>query len=120
MSNEAQPSAAQDHKLLWQRLLGLPDTGAGWWSVGLTAAFFVLFGVFQMEVASGQRGGQTFFSNPLLAWTMLLAAAAAIMGGLAAALAIMWKRERSLFVIAALVWGAFVLVFAIGESFGHD
>lgn len=59
---------------LWRRMLGWPETRAGWWAVGLTAAFFVLLGLFQSLVAGGQRG-DTFFSNPSLALTILAAGA---------------------------------------------
>ena len=100
---------------LWRRILGLPGTWVGWWSVGLAVAFFVFFGLFQTLVAAGQRGGATFFSNPWLALSLLTAAGSAIAAGVTAAVAIFSKGERSLLVFLALLLGLFVLVFALGE-----
>jgi hypothetical protein len=102
-------------KPLWRCIFGWPSTRLGWWSVGLAVGFIVLFGVFQTLVASGQRGGETFFSNPWLALSILPAAVSAIAGGVAAAGAILWRRERSLFSIVALFLGILVAVFVLGE-----
>ena len=105
---------------LMRRILGWPSTQLGWWSVGLTVGFFVFFGVFQILVASGQRGGETFFSNPWLSVSMLTAASLAIAGGVTAVIGIFWKRGRSLFSFFALLLGFFVVVFIVGEiAFPH-
>lgn len=45
----------------------MPKTDLGKWSVGLIVVFFLLFAAFRILVVSGQRGGETFFSNPILA-----------------------------------------------------
>lgn len=100
---------------LWRRILGWPSTRLGWWAVGLVVGFLVFFGLFQMLVASGQRGGETFFSNPWLALSMLVAAGSAIAAGITAAIAIFGQRERSFVDFVALVLGLFVLVFMLGE-----
>ena len=105
---------------LWRRVLALPSTRAGWWAVGLAAGFFGFFGVFMVLVASGQRGGDTFLDNLWLSGTMLAAGLSAIAGGVTAALAIVRRGERSLLVIAALLLGLLLLVFALGEIGGHD
>jgi hypothetical protein len=107
--------APMPRRPLWRRLLGSPSTPAGWWSVGLAIAFFVFLGLFYALVAAGQRGGDTFFSNPWLAWTILTAGSAAIAGGAAAGVGIVGKGERSLLVFVALLLGLFVLTFVIGE-----
>jgi hypothetical protein len=103
------------HRPRWRRALWWPGTRAGWWSVRLAGAFVVCFGMALALVAAGQRGGDTFFSNPSLALTMLTAGAAAIAGGVMASVAIMSKRERSLLVVAALLLGLLALTFALGE-----
>jgi len=100
---------------LWRRLLGWPSTREGWWSVRLVGAFFVFFILFQALVGAGQRGGDTFFSNPWLAVTILLAGSAAIAGGATAGVAVVGKGERSLLVFVALLLGLFVLTFVLGE-----
>jgi len=66
-------------------------------------------------IASGQRGGETFFSNPWLAVTILTAAGSAMAGGVVAGIAIFRKRERSFFSFVALLLGILVAVFMIGE-----
>lgn len=100
---------------LWRRILGWPSTRPGWWSVGLSVGFLVFFCLFQTLVASGQRGGETFFSNPWLALSILTAAVSAIAAGATAAVAIFWRRERSFFSVVALFLGLFVAVFVLGE-----
>jgi Na+/proline symporter len=89
-------------------MLGFPGTRIGWWAVGLACTFSAFFALLQILVATGQRGGDTFFANPWLGLTMLAAVVAAMAGGVAAAVAIFWKRERSLLAFAALLIGFLV------------
>lgn len=110
-----QTNATPPGRPLWRRILGWPSTRLGWWSVWLLVGFFVFFGIFSSLVASGQRGGETFFSNPWLAVTMLIAASSAILGGITAVVAVFGRRERSLLSILALLIGLFVLTFVLGE-----
>lgn len=95
----------------------MSKTPLGKWSLGLIIAFFVLFGLGQLEVAMGQTGGETFFDNPLLSLTMLgavLTGAASFLVGL---VAVMKQRERSWLVYLAMLIGAWILTFALGEIF---
>ena len=100
---------------LGRRVLSLPRARAGWWSVGLALAFFVLLGVSTGLAAMGQPGGDTFLANQWLSLTMLAAASAALAGAVCAAVAIFRKGERSLLVIGALLLGLLLLVFVLGE-----
>ena len=100
---------------LWRRILNWPSTRPGWWSVGLLVVFLVFLGIFYALVASGQRGGGTFFSNPWLAMTILTAAGSAIASGVMAGIAIFRKSERSFFSFVALFLGILVAIFMIGE-----
>lgn len=77
-------------------------------SVVLFAGFFAL-------VASGQRGGETLADNLWLSGTALPAAGLAIGAGITGAFAAIRDRDRSPGVIAAVLVGALVLVFVIGE-----
>jgi hypothetical protein len=105
---------------LWRRVFGRPNTRSGWWSVGLMVGFLVFFSLFLTLVASGQRGGETFVSNPWLAWSILPAVGSAIAAGMMATVAIFWRRERSIFSFIALFLGLLVLVFVFGEiEFAH-
>jgi len=100
---------------LWRRILAWPSTRSGWWSVRLAGAFFAFLVLFQALVGAGQRGGDTFFSNPWLAGAILLAAGAALAGGVMAVVAIVWSGERSLVMGGPVLLGLFVLTFALGE-----
>lgn len=104
---------------LWRQIIRFPSTRWGWWSLGLAIAFFVLWAIFFALVASGEKGGATFFSIPLLAISVLSAAVAALAGGATASVAIIWKGERSLLVFIVLLLSLFVLVFVLGEIAGH-
>jgi hypothetical protein len=97
----------------------MPSTRFGKWAGGLLGLFVALLAVFQGLVVAGQRGGETFFSNPALTIPMLGAVASAIAGGVLGVFA-MKHRDRSLVVYLAIVAGLFVLVFTIAEfAFPH-
>ena len=92
-----------------------PKTTLGKWSVSLIIAFMVLLGVFQLLVASGQRGGETFFSNLILTIPMLTAGVSGISAFVTGLIGIIKSRERSVIVYLAALIGLFVLLFGIGE-----
>ena len=100
---------------LWRRILGLPSTRLGWASLWLLVGFLVFYALFQILVASGQRGGETFFSNPWLALSILIAAGSAIAAGATAIVAILWRQERSILMFLSLMLGLLVAVFVLGE-----
>lgn len=104
----------------WRRVFGLPATRLGWWSLVLEAVSWLFIGVFAALVEAGQRGGDTFFSNPSLTSTILAAGVSGVAAGVVSALAIILRRERSLLVFLTLLLGLFVLVFRLGELVGHD
>ena len=100
-------------KPLWRRILGWPSTRLGWWAVGLMAAFVVLIlinnAVFmQLPEVTTWR----VFFLPLYAIVMLLCGLAA---GVAALVAIILKRERSVLAWLPVLTGLFVVVFLLGE-----
>ena len=70
-------------------------------STGLIIAFFLFFAVFGILVASGQRGGDTFFSNLALTIPMLLAAVSGVSAPVTGIIGIMKSRERSVLVFLA-------------------
>ena len=103
----------------WRRILA-PTTKAGWWSAAGVLGFMLTFGIFQLLIISGQRGGATFFANLWLAIPFVSAALAAVAGGVAAFVAIFRHRERSLLTIIALLWGIIVFLFMVLEiAFPH-
>jgi len=85
------------------------------WSTGLIIVFFLFFAVFLILVASGQRGGDTFFSNLALTIPMLLAGVSGISALVTGIIGIVKSRERSVLVFLATAIGLFVLIFSLGE-----
>jgi len=92
-----------------------PKTHLGKWSVGLIIAFFLFLTFFYLLVASGQRGGDTFFSNPVLTVPILIAGICGISSFFTGIIGIIKRKERSVFVFLATIMGFFVLFFCLGE-----
>ncbi|NQT31443.1 MAG: hypothetical protein HQ588_03835 [Deltaproteobacteria bacterium] len=92
-----------------------PKSTMGKWSTGLIIAFLLFFAVFLILVASGQRGGDTFFSNLSLTIPMLLAGVSGVSALVTGIIGIVKSRERSVLVFMATAIGLFVLVFSLGE-----
>ena len=85
--------------------------------MGLFIAFLLLFGILHLEVLLGQQGGETFFSNPLLALSGLASLTAGILAFFTGIFSIIKSKERSIFVYIATAIGALVLIFILGEIF---
>ena len=96
-------------------LVFAPRTLPGKWALGLIGAFFIFMVIFWAVVASGVRGGDTFFSNPALAIPISLAGVSGIAAFVSGLYGIIRRRERSLLVFLASLIGLFVLIFALGE-----
>lgn len=98
----------------------VPSTLAGRWSAALLAGSAACFVAFFLLVMSGQRGGDTFFSNPWLSGAILVAAGLAIAAGIVGLVAAVRHGERSVPVGVAIVSGLLVVLFVIGEvTFPH-
>ena len=95
----------------------MPRTPLGRLAVVGDVVALVLLGVFIGLVSGGQRGGDTFFSNAWLSWTILLAAGASIAAGGAGLVCIATRRERSVAVSVAAVLGLLVLAWVLAEIF---
>lgn len=93
----------------------MPKTFLGKLSLGLIIVFFLLFAVFQLFVTSGQRGGETYFSNLLLAIPITLAGISGIAAFFTGITALVKRKERSIAVYIAVLIGFFVLLFVLGE-----
>jgi hypothetical protein len=92
-----------------------PSTNLGIYSVWLIIAAFIFFIVFYSFIISGQRGGDSFFSNLSLAIPMLTAAILAILSFLTGIISIISKRERASLVYISTILGFFVLLFGLVE-----
>jgi predicted Abi (CAAX) family protease len=97
------------------RITVLPKTSWGKWSAGLIVAFILFFVLFLILVASGQRGGETFFSNLLLTVPMLLAGTCGVAAFVTGLIGIIKSKERSILVYLAIFIGFDILVFCLGE-----
>lgn len=93
----------------------MPKTRLGKWSVGLIIVFFLLLVTFRLLVASGQKGGATFFSNPVLAIPGLLMGISGVFAFFTGAVSLIKNKERSIFVFLATAMGLLVLIFCLGE-----
>jgi len=87
----------------------------GRWSIGLTITLFLFFVLFQLLVASGQRGGETFFSNLALTIPILLAGISGVSVFITGIIGIIKSKERSVFVFLTTMIGFLVLIFWLGE-----
>ena len=99
---------------------GMPSTRPGCLSLAAFALFCVFLLLFFAGVAVGQKGGDTFFSNPYLALTILAAGTCGVSAGLLALFAVIAMHERGCLVWPIMVIGLLVGIFALGEAGGHD
>lgn len=90
-----------------------PNTTLGIWSVRLIGASILFFVLFSVIVASGQRGGETFFSNLALTIPMLIAFILAVCAFFTGALSIIRNREQAVFVFLSTAMGFLVLLFGL-------
>lgn len=98
-----------------QRLLA--ESVAGRWALGLFAAAVASFAFMTLGVATGQRGGEHFSDNWLLAAPALLAGIGAVASGGVGAYAIVRHHEHSLLVYLTTAMGLVVVAFVLGETF---
>lgn len=93
----------------------MPRSRSARWSLNLTLGSVFLVAVFSGLVLSGQRGGDTFFSNPWLAGTGSAAAVSAIVAAVVGLYSIVRDHERSPTVFVTTTLGLLVLTYAIAE-----
>jgi hypothetical protein len=96
------------------KFLGLPRTKLGWWSVGLAAAFVVMF-IVNVAVFGPSSGGDTAWRNVLLPVFAIGMLTIGVAAGVVALVAVIQKRERSWLVFLPLLPAAFVIFFLLGE-----
>ncbi len=115
MKTENHSEGSPNQHPFWRLFFNGPSTSLGFWSLGLMIAFVAFLGMFYGMVAAGQRGGDTFFSNPWLASAFLMAIFSAIGAGGVSLVAFFWQRERSILGFLAFLLGFFTLWFVIAE-----
>ena len=93
-------------------------TTFGTWSVRLAATFIGLFASWLLYVRARPIPRPTFFSDPIHVVLIFAAVAAALAGGTSGIVALL-KRDRSVGIVLAVLLGAFVLWWTVGEIHGH-
>jgi hypothetical protein len=93
----------------------LPKTALGKWSIGLIVGSLISFLLTMLLGASGQRGGDTFFSNLALAIPILLAGISGISAFFTGIIGIIKSKDRSVIVFIATIIGFFVLFWLLAE-----
>jgi hypothetical protein len=95
---------------LSQRVLSIPHTSFGKWSIWLLAAFVLLMCAFFALMRTVSLPG-----NYVRLWVPLISAAiSAVAAGIVALLAIFRRAERSILMLLPLLVAALVLLFTIG------
>lgn len=98
----------------------MPSTHLGRACCGLGVVAVASYVIFFALVAAGQRGGDTFFSNPWLASTILTAATSATVAAAVGLIAVFRESERAVVVFAIIALGVAVFLFAVAEVvFSH-
>ena len=90
-------------------------TRLGKWSVGLIVIFFLSLATLYLFIALGQRGGEGFFSNLLLAIPGLVAGISGIFAFFAGIISIFKHKERAVLVFLSTAIGFFVLLWCFAE-----
>lgn len=98
---------------MWNKIL--PKTHLGKWSTGLFAVCIVFFVIFQILVASGQRGGETFLDNIPLSLNGLVFVISGISAFFTGIISIVKGKERSALAFISTIIGLLILIFVIGE-----
>lgn len=93
----------------------MPKTKYGKWTVRLMLGCLLFLVIFFLVVKAGYRGGDTFFSNPLLAIPILISGVCGIISFITGVISIFKQKERSVFVFLSTLLGFFVLYFVLGE-----
>jgi hypothetical protein len=93
----------------------IPRTSLGKWTTWLIIVTILLFITFQVLVASGQRGADTFFSNLALSVPMLIAGISGISAFFTGIIGIIKSKDGSVLVFVSTVLGFLILLFVLGE-----
>jgi len=103
-----------------RRFFALPSTELGWWSLLIGTGFFVFMRLFWMQANAPGRDHSTFFSDPINAACLIGAFISPIVGLVMSLAAIIWQRERSIFLVPLLLLGFFALLWALAVMSGAN
>ncbi len=97
------------------RISFFPKHTLGKLSVELLVLSIIFFGVLMALIFSGQKGGDTFFSNLLLAIPGLLVAICGVAAFFTGIISIVKEKECSILVYLSTGIGFFILLFVASE-----
>jgi hypothetical protein len=104
------------------RISILPKVKLGWWSLGLAAAMPVLFligmsltNLLYKSVPAGGTILKDIVVRPALALTMLAGMVSGVSAFIIGLIAIIRREERALLVYCAILIGALLIIFLLGE-----
>jgi len=104
------------------RIIILPKTKLGWWSLGLATTIPVLFFIgmsFTNLLYKSVPAGDTILKDiavrPALALTMLAGMVSGISAFIIGLIATIRQKERALLVYGATLIGALLIIFLLGE-----
>ena len=99
------------------RISILPKTSLGRWSVGLAAAFVLLFVLHQTFAASARRNppANPTPPNPVIIMAVVADYISGIASIVTGIVSIMRRKERAILVFLVEIVGFFVLLFLLGE-----
>ena len=87
-------------KTTTSHFMGMPGTRLGWWAVGLSILFVVLF---------------VAVTNDFVQFSGFLTITLGVVAGILTLVAVIWKGERSWLTWLMLIPGLFAILFALGE-----
>ena len=96
-----------------RRFLALPHARLGWWAVGLAASVVVLLPILGL-VGAAVITDAGWGARLALGLSGALAVAIALAAGVIAVIAVV-KGERSILLLGPLLFGAFWVMFVLGE-----
>jgi hypothetical protein len=104
------------------RITVLPKTPSGWWSLGLVVTMPVLFfigALFTNLLYKSVPAGGTILKDiavrPALALTMLIGMGSGVSAFIIGLISIIRQKERALLVYVAVLIGALLIIFLLGE-----
>ena len=98
---------------MWRRLFSLPKTRLGWWSVGLVGAqmLFMVAVLGPIVGAINAAGLPNLAGDPwLIGAVLFVALSPALAGIVTGVVAMIWRGERSILVLAPVLLAVFSLL----------
>eukprot|EP00483_Globobulimina_turgida_P010908 UN10929 len=117
---QSQQSSSDDNccKKCCNKITILPHSWLGKVSLGLIIFFVVCVGIFIIFIATGQRGGQEFFSNLYLAIPGVCAGIGAVLAFFTALISIIFYKDYSILLFVTTIIGAIVFIWILMEIAG--